>query len=84
MRCTGKRKKRKKTKEGYPLVLYTVNPLTSHGAFQCLGPELAIPCPSSWSSMGGACCADYQVCAPGGAALPPARCKLMGTVDPMR
>ena len=31
---------------------------------------LLFPCPSSWSSGGGACCADSQVCAPGGAVQP--------------
>ena len=53
--------------EGCPLVLYTVNPLTSPGAFQrCLIKNLLFSCPSSWSSGGGACCADSQECAPRG------------------
>ena len=43
----------------YLLILYTLSPLTSPGT-----------CPSSWSSGGGACCADFQVLALGGAALP--------------
>ena len=43
-------------------------------AFQCcLVKNFLFPCPSSWSSGGGACCADSQVCAPGGDAPPPAR-----------
>ena len=46
---------RKKKKEGYPLVLYTVNPSTSPGAFQrCSVKTWLFPCPSSWSSGGGA------------------------------
>ena len=68
-------KKEEKIKEGYPLVLYTANPLTSPGAFHCcLVKNLLFPCPSSWSSGGGASRADSQVCAPGGAAPPPATC----------
>ena len=43
----------------YLLILYTLSPLTSPGT-----------CPSSWSSGGGACCADFQVLAVGGAAVP--------------
>ena len=43
----------------YLLILYTLSPLTSPGT-----------CPSSWSSGGGACCADFQVLALGGAPLP--------------
>ena len=42
-------------------------------------------CPSCWSSGGGACCTDSQVCAPGGAALPPARCTgSVGAIYPVR
>ena len=58
-----KRKKKKNTGE-YLLILCTLSPLTSPGT-----------CPSSWSSGGGACCADFQVLALGGAALPPAWCR---------
>ena len=75
-----KRTKRKKKKESggkggeanrneknmgeYLLILYTLSPLTSLGTG-----------PSSWCSGGGACCADFQVLALGGAALPPAWCR---------
>ena len=69
-------KKRKKTKERgkmlreairnekknmgeYLLILYTLSPLNSPGT-----------CPSSWSSGGWACYADFQVLAVGGAAVP--------------
>ena len=44
------KKKKKKTTGEYLLILYTLSPLTSPGT-----------CPSSWSSGGGACCADFQV-----------------------
>ena len=54
----------KKNMEEYLLILYTLSPLTSPGT-----------CPSSWSSGGGACGADFQVLALGGAALPPAWCR---------
>ena len=53
-----------KTTGDYLLILYTLSPLTSPGT-----------CPSSWSSGGGACCADFPVLALGGAALPPAGCR---------
>ena len=43
----------------YLLILYTLRPLTFPGS-----------CTSSWSSGGGACCADFQVLALGGAPLP--------------
>ena len=60
--------KRKKTKQKttgeYLLILYTLSPLTSPGT-----------CPSSRSSGGGVCCADFQVLALGGAALYPAWCR---------
>ena len=72
----GKQQKQtgKKEQREYPLILYTVNPSTSPGTFQCcLVNNLLFPCPSSWSSGGGACCADSQVCAPGGAAQPSTR-----------
>ena len=58
------RKKNKKPTGEYLLILCTLSPLTSPGT-----------CPSSWSSGGGACCADFQVLALGGAALPPAWCR---------
>ena len=51
--------KTKQNMEKYLLILYTLSPLTSPGT-----------CPSSWSSGGGACCADFQVLALGGAAQP--------------
>ena len=53
------KKKKKKSKGEYLLILYTLSPLTSPGT-----------CPMSWSSGGGACCADFQVLALGGAAVP--------------
>ena len=53
-----KKKKKKNTGE-YLLILCTLSPLTSPGT-----------CMSSWSSGGGACCADFQVLAVGGAAVP--------------
>ena len=37
--------------------------------------DLPWTCPSSWSSRGGAYCADFQVLAFGGAALSPAWCR---------
>ena len=47
--------KKKEKKEGYPLVLYTVNPSTSSGASQCCSVQnLPSPCPPSRSSGGGA------------------------------
>ena len=49
----------KKNMGEYLLILYTLSPLTSPGNY-----------PSSWSSGRGACCADFQVLAVGGAALP--------------
>ena len=54
----------KKNMGEYLLILYTLSPLTSPGT-----------CPSSWSSGGGACCADFQMLALGGAALPSAWCR---------
>ena len=64
-------KQKTKNKGEYPLILYTVNPSTSPGTFQCcLVNNLFFPCLSSWSSGGGACCADFQVLALGGAPLP--------------
>ena len=60
MSCPGKRKKKKEG--GVPLVLYTINPLTFPGAFQCcLVKNLLFPCSSSWSSGGGSCCTDNQM-----------------------
>ena len=41
------------------MTLYSLSPLASPGS-----------CPSSWCSGGGACCADFQVLAVGGAAVP--------------
>ena len=62
--CTGKKEeKEKKPRGGYPPVLCTVNPSTSPGGFQrCSAKNLLFPCPSNWSSVGGACCADSRVC----------------------
>ena len=57
------RKKQENTWEYLP-ILYTLSPLTSPGTGPC-----------RWSSGGGACCADFQVLALGGAALPPAWCR---------
>ena len=54
----------KKNMGEYLLILYTLSPLTSPGNY-----------PSSWSSGRGACCADFQVLALGGAALSPAWCR---------
>ena len=54
-----KQKKKKRTTGEYLLLLCTLSPLASPG-----------PCPSSWFSGGGACCADFQVLAVGGAAVP--------------
>ena len=48
------------------MILYTVNPSTSPGTFQCcLVNNWLFPLPSSNSSGGGSCCADSQVCVPG-------------------
>ena len=44
--------------------------------------NLLFPCPSSWSSGGRGCCADSQVCVPGGDALPPGGCGLSGSSLP--
>ena len=53
--------KKTKNKGEYPLILYTVNPSTSPGTFQCcLVNNLLFPCPSSWSSGRGACCANFR------------------------
>ena len=52
-------KEKNKTTGEYLLILCTLSPLASPGS-----------CPSSWSSGGGACCADFQVLAVGGAAVP--------------
>ena len=84
--CTGKRRKREGKKRGGKQTenkkqggvssdsIYCKS-LDSPGTFQyCLVNNLLFPCPSSWSSGGGACCGDSQVCAPWGAAQPPARC----------
>ena len=84
-----KKRKKKKVKKGwakqanqkeknnttgeYLLILYTLSPLTSPGT-----------CPSSWSSGGGACCADFQVLALGGAAVPLPGAGLSGVVYPVR
>ena len=58
--------KKQKYKDGYSLVLYTVNPSTSPEALQCCSVKnLLFPSPYSWSSGRGACCSDSQVCAPG-------------------
>ena len=47
----GENKQTNKNKERYPLILYTVSPSTSPGAFQhCLVKNLLFPCPFSWSS----------------------------------
>ena len=76
--------KEEKYMEGYPLVLYTVNPSTSPGASQHFWVKnLVFSCPSSWSSGGGACCADSQVCAPGGAAPPRASLGSVEAVYPL-
>ena len=53
------KQKKQKTHGGVSSVLYTLSLLTSSGT-----------CPSIWSSGGGACCADFQVLALGGAAVP--------------
>ena len=77
MSCNGKRKE-KFFKGGDPLVLYTIFPRFSLGlgTFQrCLVKNLLFPCSSSWSSGVRACCADSQVCVPGGDALPSAGCR---------
>ena len=61
------------------MVLYTVNPSTLPGAFQhCSAKNLLFPCPPAGLLGGGACCADSQVCVPGGAAPPP--CQVQGSV----
>ena len=59
--------------EGYPLVLYTVDPSTSPGAFQRCWVGNS-PCPSSWSSGGGA-----GVCTLGSC---PAPCWVQGHGEP--
>ena len=64
---TNKQKETKQNTGQYPLILYTLSPLTSPGTG-----------PSSWSSGGRACCADFQVLALGGAALPPPGAGLSG------
>ena len=60
----GKQTEMKKNMGEYLLILYTLSPLTSPGNY-----------PSSWSSGIGACCADFQVLALGGAALSTAWCR---------
>ena len=71
-----KQTNKRKNEVEYPLMVYTVNLWSSPGTFQCcLVNNLFFPCPSSWSSGGGTCCADFQVLALGGAALPPAWCR---------
>ena len=52
-------KTKKRTTGEYLLILCSLSPLASPGS-----------CPSSWCSGGGACCADFQVLAVGGAAVP--------------
>ena len=54
-----KQTNKKRTTGEYLLILCTLSPLASPGS-----------CPSSWCSGGGACCADFQVLAVGGAAVP--------------
>ena len=66
-----KSKRKKKNTGEYLLILYTLSPLTSPGTG-----------PSSWSSGGGACCADFQVLALGGAALPLPGAGLSGGCSP--
>ena len=97
--CTGKRKekerkkvenkqktKNKKTKqntEGYPLVLYTINPSTSPGAFQrCWVKHLLFPCPSSWSSGGGAAVLILRCVHLGELPRPPPGARLSGSCLP--
>ena len=60
----GKQSEMKKNMGEYLLILYTLSPLNSPGT-----------CPSSWSSGGWACYADFQVLAVWGADLPPACCR---------
>ena len=61
--CTVKRKKKI---GGVPSSSIYCRSLDFPWSFPALlGQELALPCPSSWSPGGGACCADSQVCAPG-------------------
>ena len=69
----GKQSEIKKNMGEYLLILYTLSPLTSPGT-----------CPSSRSSGGGACCADFQVLALGGAAQPLPGAGLSGVVYPVR
>ena len=67
-----------KNKE-YPLILYTVNPSTSPGTFQCcLFNNLLFLCPSKWLSGGGVCCADCHVCAPDRLPIPLPGARLIG------
>ena len=74
-RFTGKRKNKK---EGYPLVLYTVNPSGFPWSFPVLlSQELALLLSFQLVFSGRGCCADSQVCAPGGAALPRAGCQAL-------
>ena len=54
-----KQTNKKRTTGEYLLILCSLSPLASPGS-----------CPSSWCSGGGACCADFQVLAVGGAAVP--------------
>ena len=54
-----KQTNKQRTTGEYLLILCTLSPLASPGS-----------CPSSWCSGGGACCADFQVLAVGGAAVP--------------
>ena len=68
-----KQKQKQKNTGEYLPFLYTLSPLTSPG-----------PGPSSWSSGGGACCADFPVLALGGAALPLPGAGLNGVVHPVR
>ena len=72
----GGNKQKTNNKGEYPLILYSVKPSTSPELSSAAWSNtLLFPCPSSWSSVGGAYCADSQVCAPGGAAQPPAWCR---------
>ena len=66
------KRKEKKKPRGVSSDSVYLSPLTSPGT-----------CPSSWSSGGGACFADFQVLALGGAALPSAWCRAqLGLFNP--
>lgn len=67
-------KEKKAREKRDPLVMYTI--FTWPWSFPLLvGQELALPLSFQLAFWGRGCCADSQVCAPGGDAPLPARCR---------